>query len=193
MSAPLLWKPLGDWLLFIFAITSRGPIVLMSSDLTLSPVTAIELYCIRTRIETLFSVMKNILGAFQFHFWTQKLPRHSRRPTANRKLKVPRPEHLPTVEACWQAYEIFVLCAAIAHGLLQLIALRFSTEVWQHHTLYLRTRSRALPSEKTVRQVLAPLVVRQLLNLPPNSLIAKIRRYFIGVDNDEQVDDRWAA
>jgi hypothetical protein len=193
MSAPLLWKPLGDWLLFIFAITSRGPIVLMSSDLTLSPVTAIELYCIRTRIETLFSVMKNILGAFQFHFWTQKLPRHSRRPTANRKLKVPRPEHLPTVEACWQAYEIFVLCAAIAHGLLQLIALRFSTEVWQHHTLYLRTRSRALPSEKTVRQVLAPLVVRQLLNLPPNSLIAKIRRYFIGVDNDEQADDRRAA
>jgi hypothetical protein len=41
--------------------------------------------------------------------------------------------------------------------------------------------------------VLAPLVVRQLLNLPPNSLIAKIRRYFIGVDNDEQADDRWAA
>jgi len=51
MSIPLLWKPLGDWLLFIFAITSRGPIVLMSSDLTLSPATAIELYCVRTRIE----------------------------------------------------------------------------------------------------------------------------------------------
>jgi len=193
MSVPLLWKPLGDWLLFIFAITSRGPIVLMCSDLTLSPVTAIELYCIRTRIETLFSVMKNLLGAFQFHFWTRKLPRHSRRPGANRKLKVPRPEHLPTVAACWQAHEIFVLCAAIAHGLLQLIALRFSTEVWQHHTLYLRTRSRALPSEKTVRQVLAPLMVRQLLNLPPNSLIAKIRRCFVGAEEDEYADEHRAA
>ena len=32
MSLPLLWKPLGDWLLFLFAITSRGPIVLMSSE-----------------------------------------------------------------------------------------------------------------------------------------------------------------
>ncbi len=153
MSVPLLWKPLGDWLLFIFAITSRGPIVLMSSDLTLSPVTAIELYCTRTRIEIMFSVMENIIGAFHFHFRTRKLPRHSRHPTANRHLKTPRPEHLNTVEACCQAYELFVLCAAIAHGLLPLIALRFSTEVWQHHTLYLRTRSRALPSEKTVQQV----------------------------------------
>jgi hypothetical protein len=193
MSVPLLWKPLGDWLLFIFAITSRGPIVLMCSDLTLSPVTAIELYCIRTRIETMFAVMKNIIGAFRFHFWTRKLPRHSRRPMANGNLKTPRPEHLNTVEACWQAYEIFVLCAAIAHGLLQLIALRFSTEIWQHHTLYLRTRSRVLPSEKTVQQVLAPLMVKQLINLPQNSLIAKIRRYFVGVEDDEPIDDPRAA
>jgi len=51
MAAPLLWKPLGDWVLFIWAITSRGPIVLMCSDLTLSPITALELYCARTRIE----------------------------------------------------------------------------------------------------------------------------------------------
>jgi hypothetical protein len=51
MSVALLWKPLGDWLLFIWAITSRGPIVLMSSDLRLPPATALELYCIRTRID----------------------------------------------------------------------------------------------------------------------------------------------
>jgi hypothetical protein len=193
MSIPLLWKPLGDWLLFIFAITSRGPIMLMSSDLTLSPSTAIELYCVRTRIEIMFDVMKNLIGAFRFHFWTKKLPRHSRRPTANRLLKAPLAQHLPTVEACWLAYEIFVLCAAIAHGLLQLLALRFHAEVWQHHSLYLRTRSRALPSEKTVRQVLAPLLVKQLTNLPTNSIIAKIRCYFMGAQEDEYADARRAA
>ena len=193
LSIPLLWKPLGDWLLFIFAVTSRGPIVLMCSDLALAPTTAIELYCVRSRIEILFDVMKNLLGAFRFRFWTKKLPRHSRRPTANRHLKAPCPEHLPTVKACWQAYETFVLCAAIALGLLQLIALRFATEVWQHHALYLRTRSRALPSEKTVQQVLAPLMVKQLLMLPPNSIIAKIRRYFLGVEEDEPTGDRRAA
>ena len=68
MSVRLLWKPLGDWLLFIFAITSRGPIVLMCSDLTLSPTTALELYCVRTRIELMFDMMKNLLGAFRFRF-----------------------------------------------------------------------------------------------------------------------------
>ncbi len=193
MSVPLLWKPLGDWLLFIFAITSRGPIVLMWSDLTLSPVTAIELYCVRTRIELTFDTLKNLLGAFRFRFWSQKLPRHTRRPTANHHLKAPRPEHLPTVVACWQAYEIFVLCAAIAQGLLPLIALQFSSVVWQHHTLYLRTPSRALPSEKTVRQVLAPILLQQLINLPQNSLIAKIRHFFLGAEEDEYNDDRWVA
>ncbi|MEZ5584442.1 MAG: hypothetical protein R3F37_18280 [Candidatus Competibacteraceae bacterium] len=138
-------------------------------------------------------MMKNLLGAFRFRLWTQKLPCHSRRPMANRHLKVPRPEHLPTVKVCWQVYEIFVLCAAIAHGRLQLIALRFATEVWQQHTRYLRTRSRALPSEKTVQQVLAPLVVKPLLVLPPNSNIAKIRRYFLDVEEEEPTDDRRAA
>jgi len=193
MSVPLLWKPLGDWLLFIFTITSRGPLVLMCSDLTLSPVTALELYCVRTRMEILFAVLKNLLGAFRFHFWTPRLPRHSRRPTSNRCLKTPAVEYQPTVAACWQAYELFVLCAMIAQGLLQLIALRFGAEVWQHHQFYLRTRSRALPSEKTVRQVLAPLVIKQLLHLPQNSIITKIRRAFLGAEEDEPVDDRWVA
>jgi hypothetical protein len=79
MSVPLLWKPLGDALRFIFAITSRSPLILMCSDPTLSPITALELYCVRTRIEILFAVLKQILGAFCFHSWTPHLPRHARR------------------------------------------------------------------------------------------------------------------
>jgi hypothetical protein len=193
MTATLLWKPLGDWVLFIFAITSRGPLVLMSSALTLSPTTAIELYCVRTRIELMFDVLKNLLGAFCFRFWTKKLPRHPRRPTANRSLKAPLPPHLPTVEMCWHAYETFVLCAVIAQGLLQLIALRFDSLVWQHHTLYLRTQSRPLPSEKTVKQVLTPLLSKQLADLSQNSLIQKIQRYFAAPDEDPHDDHRWVA
>jgi hypothetical protein len=193
MATPLLWAPLGDWLLFIFAITSRGPMVLMSSDLTLSPATAVELYCLRPRIEIMFDVLKNLIHAFCFRFWTKRLPRQARRPKANRLLKAPSPEHQHTVEACWQAYETFVLCGAIAQGLLQLIALHFGALVWQHHTLYLRTQSRALPSEKTVQQVLAPLLVKQLLLAPPNRIIQKIRRCFVAADEDEYDNSRWVA
>lgn len=193
MAAPLLWKPLGDWVLFIWAITSRGPIVLMSSDLALCPIRALELYCARTRIEIMFAMLKHLLGAFRFRFWSKKLPRHSRRPSANRNLKAPLPEHRPPVTACWQAYETFVLCAAIAQGVLQLIALRFAPQVWQHHSLYLRTHSRALPSERTVKQVLAALIVKQLVNLPANSIIQKIRRCRVAAKDDEHHDPRLVA
>ena len=193
LALPLLWKPLGDWLWFIFAITSRGPIVLMASDLTRSPATAIELYGARTRIEIMFDVMKNLLHAFCFRFWTHHLPRHPRRPRPNRDLQAPAAPHLGTGEACWQAYETFVLCAAIAHGLLQLIALRFGSLVWQHHRLYLRTQSRALPSEKTVRQVLAPRLIRQFVLLPPISILQKIQHCLDNDEDDDCNEHRWAA
>ncbi|MDX1506223.1 MAG: hypothetical protein R3221_10930 [Spongiibacter sp.] len=193
LALPLLWKPLGDWLLFIFAITSRGPIVLMSSDLTVAPATALELYCVRARVEIMFDVMKNLLHAFCFRFWTYALPRHPRRPRANRYLQAPVAAHVHTAQACWHAYETFVLCAAIAHGLLQLIALRFGTLVWQHHCLYLRTQSRALPSEKTVRQVLAPRLLQQFVHLPQNSILHKIQRCLDEAEDDDDEEDRWVA
>ena len=149
--------------------------------------------CARTRIEILFAMLKQLLGAFHFRFWSKKLPCHSRRPTANRDLKAPRPEHRPTVAACWQAYETFVLCASIALGLLQLIARRFGPQVWQHHTRYLRTQSRALPSERTVKQVLAALLVKQLVNLPSNRIISKIGRCLAPADEDAHQDHRSVA
>ena len=175
MSLPLLWKPLGQTRLFILAVTSRGPIILMSSDLNLSPRTALELYCLRTRIEIMFAMMKILIRAFCFRFWTQALPRHRRRPQANRHLQAPPPDQLPLVEDCWQAYERFVLWAIVAQGLLQLIALRFQSLIWQQHTLYLRTQSRALPSERTVKQVISMMLLKQFVNLPQNSVLQKLQ------------------
>ena len=189
MTLHLLWKPIGDYLQFIFAITSRGPIVLMSTDLTLCPVKALELYCARTRIEIMFDVLKHLIGGFQYHFWTKKLPRHSRKPCSNKKIKQPKPEHIEKVHLCWRAYELFVLCAAIAQGLLQLMALKFKDSVWQQHSLYLRTQSRDLPSEKTVKQVFSPMVIKQLFILHKNGIIQKIRRIFMG----EEKTNREAA
>src|SRR5712691_9729249 len=49
----LLWKPIKAPLRFVFAITSRGPIVLMCSDLESDPLMTLALYGARVRIETL--------------------------------------------------------------------------------------------------------------------------------------------
>ena len=46
----LLWKPIKAPLRFVFAITSRGPIVLMCSDLESDPLMAIALYLSLSRL-----------------------------------------------------------------------------------------------------------------------------------------------
>lgn len=184
MAATLLWRPIEQSLQFVWAITSRGPIVLMCSDLTVAPTLILELYCRRVRIEILFDTLKNVLGAFSFHFWTHYLPRHSRRPTTNRDLKRPKLEHLEQVQACWLAMETFVFCACVATGLLQLFSLKYSEGLWQQQVLYLRTRSRELPSENTVRQILAPMLAREFNRSCQNSLWLEIQMA-INSDDDE--------
>ena len=79
----LLWKPVKGMLRFILVTTSHGPIILMTSDLTLCPATAIQLYCRRVTIETMFDTLKNTLGAMAYHFWSHYLSPASRRPKKN--------------------------------------------------------------------------------------------------------------
>lgn len=161
----LLWKPIHAPLRFVFAITSRGPIVLMCSDLDSDPLMAIALYCARVRVETLFAMLKSVLGAFTYRFWSKRLPRHSRKPTKNATLQAPPTEHLATVRRTWEACERFVMLGCIAVGLLQLVALKFPEQVWDGFRLFLRTRSRALPSERTVKAVLGQELARNFRNV----------------------------
>jgi DDE superfamily endonuclease len=177
-SLNLLWKPLGEELRFIFAVTSRGPIILMCSNLHIHPTTAIELYCTRVRIETLFWVLKHVLGAFCYRFWSLSLPRHSRKPKKNSTLQSPSVEALPSVARCWEAIERFAQCGLIAAGLLQLVALRFPLTIWERFTLFLRTRSRVLPSEHTVKDVLGPALLKDFRQAAPSAILREIRQLF---------------
>lgn len=150
----LLWKPRNAPRRFVFVITSRGPIVLMGSDLDSDPLMAIALYGARVRIETLVAMRKGVLGAFAYHCWSKRFPRHARTPKKHATLHAPHPEHLETVRRTWEACERFVMLGCIAIGVLQRVALKFPAQVWDGFRLLLRTRSRALPSERTVKTVL---------------------------------------
>jgi hypothetical protein len=179
LAADLLWKPTGELIRFVFALTSRGPIVLRCSDLSMHPVMAIALYCPRVRVETLFAMLKHLIGAFGYHFWSKRLPRHSRKPRKNQRLKQPSTEDVPQVQSCWECYERFAMLAAIALGLLQLIALKFPVEVWGQSHGFLRTRSRSLPSERTVKDVVGHMVLEDLLNVSPSATMQEIRDRFL--------------
>ena len=177
-SFNLLWKPFGDKLLFVLAVTSRGPLVLMSSDLNLDPISAIELYCLRYRIEIMFDMLKNLMGVFNYRFWSKKMPANSRTPKKNKSLKVPADQDISSVKTCWEACERFVMTGAIALGLMILIGLKFTDKVWEQFDGYLRTRSRHLPSERTVKYVMGPLILRNFLISAPIGIMREIRDRF---------------
>jgi hypothetical protein len=179
LALNLLWKPTGGFIRFIFALTSHGPIVLMSDDLKMPAVTAIELYCLRVRVETLFSMLKHLIGAFGYHFWSKRLPRHSRKAKKNQHLKQPAKADVAQVQSCWECCERFAMLAAIALGLLQLMALKFSSQVWGSFQTFLRTRSRQIPSERTVKDVVGRLVLEDFLNVAPSAIMQEIRDRFL--------------
>ncbi|MCP4108950.1 MAG: transposase [Desulfobacteraceae bacterium] len=179
-SHELLWKPLGDKLLFVLAVTSRGPLVLMCSDLSQNPVAAVELYCLRPRIEVMFDMLKNLIGAFSYRFWSRVMPRHSRKPKKNKLLKPVPSRNLNTVRCCWEACERFVMLGSISLGLLILTALKHTDTVWEQFDGYLRTRSRSLPSERTVKYVIGPVILKNFLISAPIGIMREIRNRCFG-------------
>ncbi len=178
MTLNLLWKPTRSMIRFVFAVTSRGPIILMCSDLNQDPIIALELYCARVRIETMFDKLKNVLHVFQYRFWSKLMPVHSRSPKKNQELKKPSTQELPTVKQCWYAYELFVMIGAIALGFLQLIACKYTKVVWNNFNAFLRTRSREIPSENTVKIVINNLLLKNIVSFAPDRIIRKIKNNF---------------
>jgi len=113
---------------FILIETSHGRIILMTSDLNLDPVTAIQLYCRRVTIETMFDTLKNNLGAMAYHFWSHYLSRASRRPKKQKDQEQNSTNPMRTNNTL-AAIEKFVNVQLLVLGMLQLIAKQFPTEV----------------------------------------------------------------
>ena len=179
MSSDMLWKPAGFLIRFVFAKTSRGPIILMCSNLTADPVVALEFYCSRIRIECMYDMLKNLIGSFCYRFWSKMMPKESRKPKRNKNLKSPRYENIITIKNCWEACEKFVMLGSISLGLLQLIALKYTESVWEKFEGFLRTQSREIPSERTVKRVLSKILVKKLYNLAPNGILREIMNQFL--------------
>ena len=69
------------------------------------------------------------------------------------------------------------MIGAIALGLLQLVSIKYEKSVWKEFKGFLRTKSRKLPSERTVKFVIADLLVRDLFSLAPGAVIREIQGY----------------
>jgi hypothetical protein len=171
----LLWKPVQGMLRFILVETSRGRIILMTSDLTLDPATAIQLYCRRVTIETMFDTLKNTLGAMAYHFWSHYLSPASRRPKKNKEQEQ-NSSHPTQTRNTLAAIEKFVNVQLLVLGMLQLIAKKFPAQVKAKAHCWLRTFSANTPSEFVTRTAFGNVIKNHLHGFAKDLITQLIRQ-----------------
>ena len=175
LALDLLWKPIKGMLRFILVETSRGRIILMTSDLKLDPITAIQLYCRRVTIETMFDTLKNTLGAMTYHFWSHYLSRASRKPKKNKDREQNSTDSEKTNNTL-AAIEKFVNVQLLVLGMLQLIAKQFPAEIKAKANCWLRTVSSKAPSEFVTQTALANMIKNNLYGFGKDWITQLIQR-----------------
>jgi len=153
----LIWKPVKGKLRFILVESSHGRIILMTSDMHMQMIPALDLYCHRIAVETLFDSLKNTLGGMAYHFWSKYLEPSSRRPINNkdRKARSTRPDK---TENTLSAIEKFVAVQMLVLGVLQLLACRFGHEIHASARCWLRTPCGEVPSIFVTKNALSNII-----------------------------------
>ena len=174
-STNLLWYDLEHLVRFVLTIFPDGKeSILISTDTSLSPEQIITAYQWRFRIESSFKALVHLICGFAYHFWLKsmdKIKRENKEQYLHRADDSYRTSFLRKIEA----YERFVNIGAIALGILQLISLRFSSYIWNHFPLWLRTTNKyEPPSELVVRITLRYLLFKNFLKSKPRLLFSKI-------------------
>jgi hypothetical protein len=175
LTLDLLWKPTKGMLRFILVETSRGRMVLLSSDLELDPIVALELYCRRVRIETMFDTLKNILGGMGYHFWSRYLSTASRRPKKNAQ-QCRRSSNPAQTRNTLAAIEKFVNVQLLVLGMLQLISKLHPRQVKAKAECWLRTVAASTPSEFVTRTAVANIIKANLYGLAKDWITQLIRQ-----------------
>jgi hypothetical protein len=114
----LLWKPLGKLVRFVGSdMPEKGRIVLLATDITMTPEDVIQSYLLRSRIEVAFKVAVYTIGTFCYRMWSktiERMPRWSETEHLWKRSKEYTAAYLRKIAA----YELFVMGGLIAQGLL---------------------------------------------------------------------------
>jgi hypothetical protein len=170
----LLWKPVKGMLRFVLVETSRGRMILITSDLSLDPLVVLELYCRRTTVETMFNTLKHTLGAMAYHFWSRYLSPASRRPKKRQSQKQ-RTSCPRKTQNTLSAIEKFVNLQLLVLGMLQLIAKKYPVQVKRAACCWLRTVSSSTPSEFITRMALTQVLTSNLWGFGKDWIVQLIR------------------
>lgn len=160
---------------FILTKYNGSKAIFVSTDCELDPTLIIEAYAHRFKIECMFRELKQQICAFGYHFWTSYTPRlnkYKKKTDPDPLSQITDEKERKAILAAVDACERFVLCAEIAIGITQLIALKpvFVRKIQKHR--YLRTSQQEKISEATVLWYLRKHIFR-LLSLNSHSPISR--------------------
>jgi hypothetical protein len=151
----LLWgMGLYRELRFVLTVINGTESILVSTDLSLAPEQIVKLYGKRFKIECAFRENKQVVAGFSYHFWSKVMPKlHKfKKNTVNHEnlKKITDERHRGLIMRTVRAIEMFVQVSAIALGILQFISLGFHGDINGGANHFMRTKSNAVPSERTV-------------------------------------------
>ena len=169
----LLWGA-GLYRLMRFILVKCGDtkLILVCTNVSFTPLQILRLYGYRFKIEVTFRALKQLLGAFCYHFWSMSMPklnRFSKKGEKDPLLEIKSEKKRTRILMALSAIERYVMIALIANGILQLLSLKYSSIVEKSCFCWLRTTSGKVVSEATMSRFLRKdffLQFRKWVHLP---------------------------
>lgn len=150
LSLDLLWRPIGKLVRFVIVVhPTRGTIILMGTDLELSPLDIIKIYGYRFKIEVSFKQILRTIGGYGYHFWMRNMvPR--KRKDGDKYLHRTNQKYRDGVKRKIKAYHLYVQTGIIAQGLMIYLAVHYPTLVWNCFGSWMRTMNIDTPPSEFV-------------------------------------------
>ena len=171
----LLWKPIGRLVRFVWVVhPARGRIILMCTDCSIDPLTIIETYGYRFKIEVGFRSAIRQIGTYGYHFWMMEM-KPIKKKDGTQYMHKKSERYRKMVKRKLEAYHRFVQLGCIAQGLMILLAFTDGTTVWGQFRSWLRTMNKENPpSELVVSYALRSSLFEFLKDSPQDQKLKEI-------------------
>ena len=187
-AVDLLWRPVGILVRFVAVChPHRGSIVLMCTDLNVSPLDIIRIYGLRFKIELSFKQALRVVGAYAYHFWMAAMVPIGRK-SGNQYLHRKTAVYRDAVRRTLAAYHRHIQLGLVAQGVLQLLSATVPALIWRSFGSWLRTiRPGLAPSEQVAAIALRHSLPDFLADDAHASIFTKFLRARIDVARSEGI------